>query len=118
MKLKYLFAILFMCCFSTATYAQVCKISNSNDNVEVFNASIVDGSKVEVTVGNDSQDISANVTIEVEVTYSSSVKRIYTGRKIAQPNQETVIPIPIDATIGSLTPKSVTVKKITGSKCM
>ena len=58
--------------FAVISNAQVCKISNSNDNVEVFSATIINGSSVAVTVGNDSQDISANVTVEVTVTYESS----------------------------------------------
>ena len=69
MKRFFLF-ILLLCTFIFVE-AHVCKISDSNDNVEVFSASIVDGSRVEVTVGNDSQDISANVTVEVVVVYES-----------------------------------------------
>lgn len=98
--------------------AQVCKISNSNDNVEVFSASIVDNSKVVVTVGNDSQDISANVTVVVVVTYeSSNYTKNYTGKKVAHPNTETAIEIPIETSYYDRKPTSVKVTSISGTKC-
>lgn len=119
MKRFALFLFVFVSCFITE--AQVCKISNSNDNVEVFSASIVDNSKVVVTVGNDSQDISANVTVEITVTYGyDNYKKTYSGKKIAKPNTETVITIPISSTYSSSNsnkPSSVTVTRISGTKC-
>lgn len=104
--------------------AQVCKISSSNDNVEVFSAYIVDGSIVEVTVGNDSQSVSANVTVEVEVTYKDSrnIKtKKYSGKDVAKPNTTTSIKIPINPTYPdwpSCKAVSVKVLDITGTKCM
>lgn len=103
--------------------AQVCKISGENDSVEVFSADIVEnGTKVQVTVGNDSQNISASVTVNVTVTYKSdrggTNTRSYSGKTIAKPNTESVINIPIEASIGILKPVSVEVDKISGTKCM
>lgn len=129
-KMKLIFRISFLvfllCCIINASDAQVCKISNSNDNVEVFSASIVDGSRVDVTVGNDSQDISANVTVEVTVTfessrYSNNYSKNYVGKGVASPNQETIIKIPIDTTYPSkpdFKPTSVKVVGISGTKCL
>lgn len=123
MKEKFLICAALFCCCVIAE-AQVCKISNSNDNVEVFGASIIDGSSVEVTVGNDSQDISANVTVEVEVTYSyhgMTKKRNYTGKVVANPNKETVIKIPIltaHPSDSDYKPSSVKVVGISGTKCL
>lgn len=120
MKKGVFIALLLLFAFR-AVDAQVCKISNSNDNVEVFSASIVDDSKVEVTVGNDSHDISANVTVEVVVTYGNKTcTKTYSGKKIAKPNSETVITIPISSTYSSTIsnrPTSVTVSGISGTKC-
>ena len=120
MKKGVFIALLLLFAFR-AVDAQVCKISNSNDNVEVFSASIVDDSKVKVTVGNDSQDISANVTVEVVVTYGNKTfTKTYSGKKIAKPNSETVITIPISSTYSSSIssrPTSVTVSGISGTKC-
>jgi len=115
---KIIFAVLIMLCSCYMVEAQVCKISNSNDNVEVFSASIVDGSKVVVTVGNDSQDISANVTVTVVVTYeSANYTKTYFGKKVARPNTETAIEIPIATTYVDRKPTSVKVESISGTKC-
>ena len=64
-----LFLLLALVGFFSNVSAQVCKINESGDNVEVFSAIIESENTVAVTVGNDSQDISANVTVTVEVTY-------------------------------------------------
>ena len=90
------------------TYAQVCKISNSNnDNVE------------------DSQNVSANVTVEVVVTYKNKYGNVktmkYAGKDIAKPNTPTVINIPINPThqdSSDYKAESVKVLNITGTKCM
>lgn len=123
MKKRMLLFTLILLGFFTIANAQVCKISNSNDNVEVFSANIIDGLRVEVTVGNDSQDISANVTVEVEVTYNYgnlSDKKTFTGKKVAKPNAETIINIPIDKSYpnSKYTPSSVRVTGISGTKCI
>ena len=104
---------------STAN-AQVCTISDSKDNVEVFSASIVMDNQVNIIVGNDSQDISANVTVQVKVNYANSKTKTFTGKKTARPNAETIIEIPIDPTYGngsSAKPISVEVVGISGTKC-
>lgn len=117
MKKKILLLLSLIGLFSSLS-AQVCKINDSGDNVEVFGAYIENGNTVSVTVGNDSKDISANVTVTVEVTYEvSSVKAEFTGKKIAQPNQETIIKINIPEKKGNRKATSVKVKEITGTKC-
>lgn len=117
MKKLLLFVIGIMTTISIS--AQVCRISDSNDNVEVFSCNLVDNnSAVAVTVGNDSQNISANVTITVEVTYNSSTKKTYSTKVIAQPNQTTDVKINIQEKIGNLTAKSVEVVSLTGTKCL
>ena len=102
--------------------AQVCKISETGDNVEVFSASIVDGHTVSVVVGNDSQDKSANVTVNVTVTYkgsSTSKEYTFTAKAIAQPNQTTEIKIDIpERDKQDRTPVSAKVTQITGTKCL
>ncbi len=121
MKTRFLLCFALLCICAT-TDAQVCKISNSNDNVEIFSAYVIDGSKVQVTVGNDSQSISANVTVEVEVTFkgrNDSKKVQYSGKKVAKPNSETVIEIPIKNPNESYYKDiSVKVLGITGTKCL
>lgn len=105
------------------TEAQVCKISGAGDNVEVFSARIENGNTVVVTVGNDSQNISANVTVTVEVTYkysngNSPVKLTKEGKVIAKPNQESVITIRIpEQDKNGRIPTSVKVTNISGTKC-
>lgn len=100
--------------------AQVCKISETGDNVEVFGAVLSDNGEVTVTVGNDSEKTSANVTASVEVTYAGNGTKVYTftGKAIAKPNATTEIKIriPEKDNIGR-TPKSVNVTGISGTKC-
>ena len=89
----------------------------------MFTASIEDGNTVVVTVGNDSQDISANVTVKVEVTYRYSngnnpVNYTYTGKVVAKPNQESIIKIRIpEKDKDGRVPESVKVADISGTKC-
>lgn len=104
--------------------AQVCKISDEGDNVEVFGANIEDGNTVVVTVGNDSQNNSANVTVKVEVIYCFESNRNNTskysceGKVIAQPNQESVLRIRIpEKDKDGRVPKSAKVTSISGTKC-
>lgn len=103
------------------TQAQVCKISETGDNVEVFSAVIENNNSVVVTVGNDSQNTSANVTVSVEVTYERTSKKTYvfTGKVIAKPNQQSVIIIKIpEKDENGRVPKTVKVTNISGTKCM
>ena len=116
---KMLFTLVTILCVTLSTQAQVCKISQSNDNVEVFSCNLVDNnSAVAVTVGNDSQNISANVTITVEVTYNNAIKKTYSTKVIAQPNQTTDVKICIDDKVNNVTAKSVKVISLTGTKCI
>jgi hypothetical protein len=114
----FLLLILGVCGISTA---QVCKISDTGDNVEVFSASI-DGHMVSVVVGNDSQDKSANVTVSVTVKYKNSYNTkeyTFTSKAIAKPNQTTEIKIDIpERDEQGRVPVSVNVTGITGTKCL
>ena len=110
---------------AVASRAQVCKISESNDNVEVqyvtYNSK---NNHVLVTVGNDSQNISANVTVTVEVKYraktgnTSQKTMTLSGRKTAQPNGETLIDISCNLDPESYKIEEVKCTNISGTKCM
>lgn len=117
-----LFIMMLLFCASGNINAQVCKISNTNDNVEVFSASLINSKQVKVVVSNDSQEISANVTVTVEVTYtdgSYSKTKTFTGKGLARPNTSTEIVIDIPENIDySKKPKSVQVTGISGTKCL
>lgn len=108
------------CLVLTNANSQVCKISGDNDNVEIFSCSLANNNtEVHIVVANDSQSISANVTVTVEVDYGSGGTRTYTGRTIAQPNQETLIVIKnIAPKYNGCTIKSVEAIGISGTKCM
>ena len=99
--------------------AQVCVIKGGNGaSVEVFSATIEkDGSEVWVTVSNDSNDISANITVNVTVTHGSGYTRNYSGKAKVDANTSPIIKIPIQKTIGNSPAKSVEVTSITGTRC-
>lgn len=72
-----------------------------NDTVEVLGA-YLDSNKQSavVTVSNDSQNISANINVTVEVCYkfrNSTETKQFVGRNLAAPQQTTSIIIPVDA---------------------
>lgn len=102
----------------------MCKISETNDSVEVFSFTIKDNSKVEVTVSNDSQQNSANVTVSIEVTYkngSLTQKESYEGKGLAKAHSSSIITIPINPNWNGntrYTIDSVVVLGIRGSKCL
>jgi len=103
--------------------AQVCKISGSNDNVEVMSCYIV-GNQVVVNVSNDSNDIMANVTVSVTVKYSSAngtncgtIEIPLNGKGLANAGKYTEIKIDIPVKNG-YKPCEVTPKSITGTKCL
>lgn len=116
---KILFLLLAICMIIPAN-SQVCKISGQNDNVEIFTCSLAENNtEVHVTVANDSQSISANVTVTVEVDYGNNIKKTYTGRAIAKPNQETLIIIKgISPKVSNRDAKSVQAISISGTKCL
>lgn len=99
--------------------AQVCKISDSGDNVEVFRA-VIDRDTVRVTVSNDSENIHANVTVSFEVTYTfGKSTKIFTsnGKGLSRPNQTSMIAIPIPEKIEGHLPTKVRITGISGTKC-
>ena len=116
---KTLIILLTLICFGATAKAQVCKISGSNDNIEVFSCyTDVENNQVVVIVSNDSNDISANVTVTVEVKMGSVTKTVY-GKARALPNQNTKIEIPMKSEgvkIGSGTTARCT--DISGTKCL
>ena len=97
--------------------AQVCKISGSNDNVEVFSCQL-NGDKVDVTLSNDSNDIKANVTVTVEVKYENGRSKTFSGKVLANPGTSTSLQIPINAKDNNFPAKSVIVTSISGTKCI
>ena len=124
MKKILLLSLIVLSSLGITANAQICKISETGDNVEVFSAVIEDGNTVVVTVGNDSQNTSANVTITIEVTYKSPTSVAtrnysYTGKVIAKPNQESIVRIRIpESDRNGYIPQNVKVTKIEGTKCM
>lgn len=98
--------------------AQVCKISETNDNVEVFSC-FLDGEHVSVTLSNDSENIKANVTVTVEVQYGNgTLTKSFTGKIMAKPGGSTDLKIPIDPKFKGYSPSSVKVTSISGTKCL
>lgn len=116
-KKLFLSAVIAISCFAYS-YAEenTCKISGTNDNVEVFSC-FLDNDKAIVTLSNDSNDIKANVTVTVEVKYGSNNKRSFTGKVLSTPGS-TKLEIPIDANVNGLKPTSVSVTSISGAKCL
>ncbi|MDE5788196.1 MAG: hypothetical protein K2H79_06615 [Bacteroidaceae bacterium] len=115
-----LFLVLFLFGVAGTSQAQVCKLPNSDDTVEVFSATFEGNNKVKVVVSNDSQEVSANVTVTVRVTYVGTRDKItkeFTDKGRALPNQSTEILIAIDETCNGRMPKSVEAISITGTKC-
>lgn len=119
-------ALLLLLIFSTTycVFSQVCKISETNDTVEVFAFTVKDNSMVEITVSNDSQQNSANVTVLLEVTYkygSIKQKESYEGKGLAKANSSSIITIPINPNWNGntrYTVDSVAILSISGSKCL
>lgn len=109
---------------SMANAQKVCKISGSNDNVEIFSSYIdEDNNQIVVTVGNDSNDISANVTITIQVSakkkgYSGMENLTLSGKEIAKPNQTTTINIPLKGGYEFTSNSKIIDSKISGTKCL
>lgn len=121
---KVLLMFFALICFGATAKAQVCKISGSNDNVEVFSSYIDEGNnQVVVTVGNDSNDISANVTITVQVSArkkgnSGMTQLTLSGKEIAKPNRTSTINIPLTGGYEFTSNSKITEIKISGTKCL
>lgn len=120
---KLLSVLIALFCMGTVTQAQVCKISQTNDNVEVHSCYLTNNnSTVSVIVGNDSQNNAANVTVEVKVVYQNQwgkkTEETYFGRGLAKANDTTEIKISIPSHIDSYEAVSVSVTSISGTKCI
>lgn len=117
-----LFTLLLLLSIAGSANAQVCKISNTNDNVEVFSAYLSSPNQVTVVVSNDSKDISANVTVKVKVTYGTPgygpIEKEFTGKGLAKPDSTTEIRINIPDQENKKTAQSVQVTGISGTKCI
>lgn len=110
--------------FLFAANAQVCKISGSNDNVEVFNCEVV-ANQVWVTVSNDSNDINANVTVTVNVSglkkdgiTGDSHTTTISGKGKSRANQTDIIKIDIPSPYSVCSKTSAKCTGISGSKCL
>lgn len=109
-------------CLSATANAQVCKISGSNDNVEVFGCRTdAENNQVFVIVSNDSNDISANVTVTVEVKGKegcSSCTTTVEGKGLAKPGQSTQIKIKVPGNFKLTENSRSKCIGISGSKCI
>lgn len=107
-------------CFGAIAKAQVCKISGSNDSVEVFDSYIdLANDQIVVTVGNDSNDISANVTVTVQVTVYKNgwSTQAFSGKVIAKPNQTTTVNIKPNGGYKINDKSEIKKVDISGTKC-
>ena len=110
-------------CFGVTVKAQtVCKISGSNDSVEIFSKYIDEANnQIVVVVGNDSNDISANVTItgrvENAIRDGRRGNQNFSGKVIAKPNQTTEIRISLTGGSKVDSKSTITEIKISGTKC-
>lgn len=103
---------------SFAANAQSCKISGANDGSTVMVTNdYQSGNKIVVNLENDSNEICANVTVEVEVSYAHSKPKTFTGRGKSCPNSTCKLEIAIDEKNGSYTMTGYKVKKVSGTKC-
>lgn len=116
---KVLLMMFALICFGVTANAQVCKISDSNDSVEVFSSYIdVSNNQIVVTVGNDSNEISANVTLTVTVNVLNGNKwenQTLTGKSIAEPNRTTTVTTKPNGKLTELS--KIKEVKISGTKC-
>lgn len=119
MKIVLLLAMLFT---ATLSKAQICKISENNESVEVFSTVLSDNKdSVTVVISNDSADKAANCTVTVEVNYkyshsSARQTKEYTGKGMVKPQSSCEIVIPIALYDYEVT--SVRAKSITGARCL
>lgn len=118
--MKKLFLIMFaLICFGATANAQSCKISGASDGSTVMVANdYLDGNKIVINLENDSEKTCANVTVEVEVTYTySHIKETYTGRGKSCPGSTCKIEIPVSPTKGNNKLTDYKVKGVSGTKC-
>jgi hypothetical protein len=114
---------------SISVNAQVCPIEGGN--IEVVSSPTHNGSEAIVTVANDSETTSANVTVTVKVSYHFTSNNAYyksetfSGTEFVGKGGRTQIRIPItscysynhNGTTLTLCPKAVEVTDIRGRKC-
>lgn len=121
---KYFFLTLFICglFFHIESAAQICKISGTNDTIEVFGANYNNGT-IEIILSNDSK-FGANVSIAVEVKYvngKTTEVRSFQKKALAKPMQSTVVTMNVPTSVSALNNvlqyDSFTVKSISGNKC-
>lgn len=122
MKKALLLVVALICLGVTAKAQNVCKISGSNDSVEIFSKYVdVANNQIVVTVGNDSNDISANVTITGRVEGALRDGRRggqnFSGKTIAKPNQTTEIRITLPGGTKLDNETKITEISISGTKC-
>ncbi|MDR1198318.1 MAG: hypothetical protein LBK94_04805 [Prevotellaceae bacterium] len=112
--------------FGTNANAQSCMIGGANDESTIeVQSCYLNGDKVIVNVINDSNDIAANVTVGVQVTYrlgnSNNTKTYpYAGKEISLAKVSTKIEIPIHEVHPSdnrYVAYSVEATSISGTKC-
>lgn len=122
-KITWLFLLL-LALASQSCFSQVCKISNSNDNIEVFNVYFSENNTAKVIISNDSNDTNANVTVTIDVVYKSGVSEktmTYSGKGLSKASSTSEIIIPITPTWNnndSYMPSSVKATRISGTKCL
>ena len=120
---KILIFFLVITSLSVSTNAQTCVIKGTDDGSSVeIQSCYLEGNKVIVNVSNDSKDIAANVTVEVNVTYkcgSATNSKAYSGKALSIAGISTEIKIPVDLENGSSCYKaySVVTTAISGTKC-
>ncbi|MDR2125404.1 MAG: hypothetical protein LBP63_01065 [Prevotellaceae bacterium] len=112
--------------FGINTNAQSCIISGADDESTIeVQSCYLHGDKVIVNVINDSKDIAANVTVNVEVTYKigntiNTKTYPYSGKEISLARVPTKIEIPIYEVHPSdnrYVAYSVNATSISGTKC-
>ena len=116
---KILFILVALLGITFTTNAQSCKISGASDGSTVMVANdYLDGNKIVINLENDSEKTCANVTVEVEVTYTySHIKETYTGRGKSCPGSTCKIEIPVSPTKGNNKLTDYKVKGVSGTKC-
>ena len=119
---KVVFVLFVLICFGATANAQVCKISGTNDNVEVFGCHTdAENNQVIVTVSNDSNDISDNVTVTVEVKGKADCGSCTTtveGKGLSKPGQTTQIKIKMPSSFKLTENSRSKCTGIRGSKCL
>lgn len=118
---KVLLILVAMLGISFAANAQSCKIQGANDGSTVMVTNdYQDGNKIVVNLENDSNEICANVTVEVTVSYAGGNTKTYSGRGKSCPGTSCKIEIPIQENYNGQSRyplKGYKVQKVSGTKC-